>query len=92
MKLINQSFEILAVAPFATELMEKAGRVCYQSEHKVGPDTAVPFLQQKIKTGHTSVLEHGNITVKIITNRGVSKNKKAQTERTFKILCQLTES
>ncbi len=72
MKLINQSIEILTMTPNIIQLIEQAGRTCYKSEAKITDDSAAKFVKGLIKSGHTSVLEHGNITVKIITNRGVS--------------------
>lgn len=52
--------------------LEKYGRVCYKSEDNIGEDTYKNILKNIIKRGHTSVLEHEKITVRIICDRGVS--------------------
>ena len=52
--------------------LEKAARTCYKSEHKIDTSRTESFLQTLIRYGHESVLEHVNITVKFITDRGVS--------------------
>lgn len=74
MKIINPSHEIMAMPDpaFVMELIETAGRVCYKSEHKITEDSAENFVKGIIKTGHESVIEHVNITVKFICDRGVS--------------------
>lgn len=45
--------------------IELAGRVCYKSEKKITDDSALAFCQRIIKSGHTSVLEHSNVIVKV---------------------------
>jgi thymidylate synthase (FAD) len=52
--------------------VERAGRTCYKSEHKIEPDSAHRFIQKLIRMGHESVLEHGTITVRFLTDRAVS--------------------
>jgi thymidylate synthase (FAD) len=73
MKLVKQSwqFETDLTAPEQSlKLLEKAGRLCYQT---VGTeDSYEDFLAKRIKIGHESLIEHVNITVKIITDRGVT--------------------
>lgn len=69
MILVKPSFEILN-APVNLELIELAARTCYKSEHKLG--TNPNFLLNIIKSGHESVIEHLNVTVKFIIDRGVS--------------------
>ena len=65
MKLINSSYEI--IEPKSYDLgsvfkhIELCGRVCYKSEDKITPDSATKFVDRMIKSGHTSVLEHGTI-------------------------------
>lgn len=53
-------------------LIELAGRTCYKSEDKITKDSAAAFVKRIIKSGHHSVIEHVNITVRFITNRGVT--------------------
>jgi thymidylate synthase (FAD) len=52
--------------------IELCGRVCYKSEDKITPDSAVKFVSGIIKRGHESVLEHFSFTVRFIVDRGVS--------------------
>lgn len=52
--------------------IERAGRVCYKSEHKIEEGSAEKFLKTIIARNHESVLEHEKITVTIICDRGVS--------------------
>ena len=52
--------------------LEAAGRTCYKSENKMTEDSAANFVRNLIKRGHESVLEHVSITVRIITDRGIS--------------------
>lgn len=68
MFVIDPSHEILAnhISP---ELIEIAGRTCYKSEPKGNPDKFIEMIQ---KRGHESVLEHSMLTVRFVTNRGVS--------------------
>lgn len=52
--------------------IERAGRTCYKSEDKITDDSAAEFCRRMLNSGHHSVLEHHNITVRFITNRGVT--------------------
>ena len=52
--------------------IEKVGRICYKSESNITDDSAEKFVAGIIKRGHESVIEHFNITVKFITDRGIS--------------------
>ena len=52
--------------------IERAGRTCYKSEDKITSDSAKKFVATIIKSGHTSVIEHEKITVRIICDRGVT--------------------
>lgn len=45
--------------------IELAGRVCYKSEKKITEDSARAFCEQILKRGHTSVLEHSNVIVRV---------------------------
>jgi thymidylate synthase (FAD) len=74
MKIITPSFEILnSLAPDdILRNIENYGRVCYKSEGKTTKESASSFVSRIIKSGHESVIEHENITVKIVCDRGVS--------------------
>ena len=64
MKLIKQSFEIWS-QPAGLEgvykQIERVGRVCYKSEDKITEDSAKPFVDRMIKSGHGAMLEHGTV-------------------------------
>jgi len=44
------------------ELLEHAGRVCYRSTKRGEPG---PFLQNRIREGHESIIEHANLTFEV---------------------------
>ena len=74
MNIIQSSIEILNAPAYDTMLkkIEQIGRVCYKSEDKITDGSAENFIRGIIKRGHESVIEHENITVKVICDRGVS--------------------
>lgn len=45
--------------------IELAGRVCYKSEKKITEDSALDFCSRILSRGHTSVLEHANVIVRV---------------------------
>lgn len=64
MKLIKPSFEIWnqpAGLEGVYKQIEKVGRVCYKSEDKITEDSAKPFVDRMIKSGHGAMLEHGTV-------------------------------
>ena len=64
MRLINQSYEIWnqpAGLEGVYKQIERAGRVCYKSEDKITEDSAKPFVDRMIKSGHGAMLEHGTM-------------------------------
>lgn len=52
--------------------IERAGRICYKSEHNISDGSAEKFISNIIKRGHESVIEHEKITVRFICDRGVT--------------------
>jgi len=74
MKIIPPSHEILFIPDSNTVLknIEIAGRTCYKSEDKITPDSAAGFIRGIIKSGHHSVIEHMNLTVRFVCDRAVS--------------------
>lgn len=74
MKIIEPSVEIITPVDGEEILrhIERVGRVCYKSEDKITNKSARKFIEGIIKRGHESIIEHYNITVKFITDRGVS--------------------
>lgn len=70
MKLIKPSFEIWeqpAGLEGVYKQIEKVGRVCYKSEDKITEDSAKPFVDRMIKSGHGAMLEHGTVYLKFET-------------------------
>ena len=74
MKVIKPSFEI--ITPIDSEqilkTIEAVGRTCYKSEDKITDTSCESFVGGIIKRGHEAVIEHYNITVRLINDRGVS--------------------
>lgn len=78
MKVISPSYEILTdISPFATfelEQIERISRTCYKSEDRIKDqaESARKLIRGLIKKGHEAMLEHSQLTVKFICDRGVS--------------------
>lgn len=52
--------------------IERIGRVCYKSEHRITSSSAAPFVRSIIERGHESVLEHISITIRFVTDRAIA--------------------
>jgi len=52
--------------------IERYGRTAYKSEDKITQGSAELFIQKILKSGHESVIEHENLTVRFICDRGVT--------------------
>lgn len=68
MKLCKPLFEIWeqsAGLEGVYKQIEKVGRVCYKSEDKITEDSAKPFVDRMVKSGHGAMLEHGTVYLKI---------------------------
>lgn len=75
MKIIKPYFEIYNDGIYGEDVLrkiEKCGRICYKSEHKITEDSAKIFVKNIIKAGHEVVLEHESLTIKFVVDRGVS--------------------
>ncbi len=74
MRIIEPSFEILDElnGEMVLKKIEQIGRVCYKSEANITQDSASKFIENIIKSGHESVIEHEKISVRIICDRGVT--------------------
>ena len=78
MKKLNENYEILTKisegAKEELQMIEKIGRVCYKSEDLIIEDgeSAKKFVAMLIKNGHEAMLEHSNLSVKFIVDRGIS--------------------
>ena len=68
MRLIKPSWEIWEQEPGLIGIyrqIEYAGRICYKSSDKITEDSAKPFVDRMIKSGHGAMLEHGTVYLKI---------------------------
>lgn len=74
MKIVKPDVEILTPINGSEILkhIELCGRVCYKSEDRITDESCKSFAAGVIKRGHEAVLEHFNITVRFICDRGVS--------------------
>lgn len=87
MKLIKPSFQIIPQEDLFKHI-ELCGRVCYKSEDKITDDSAEKFVNGLIKSGHTSVLEHG--TVYLYFN-SISSDDMLDPESTFSVISELNK-
>lgn len=74
MKIISPSYTIIDKLD-PVEILKKieaAGRVCWKSEDKASEDSYERFIRLIIGKGHESVIEHANISVMFICDRGVT--------------------
>ena len=72
MILVKPSHNIEYLQPDVLVSIERAGRTCYKSEDKIIPDSAKKFVRMIIGRGYETVLEHANMTVRFICDRGVT--------------------
>lgn len=72
-KEVELSAELLHPMPYqwAMDIVEYAGRTCYQSFNTASPDKQYSFIKGLIHKGHESVLEHVNITMLVKIDRGI---------------------
>lgn len=70
--------ELLQITPNAEKVIEKAGRICYNSINKITKESHEKFIKNLIQRGHLSVLEHAMATFEI---SGVSRNMTHQLVR-----------
>ena len=64
MRIVKPNFEIWeqsAGLEGVYKQIERVGRVCYKSEDKITEDSAKPFVDRMIKSGHGAMLEHGTV-------------------------------
>ena len=67
MKLIESKVEIIEQEPGLEGVykqIEKAGRLCYKSEDKICEGSAEKMVENLMKRGHGSPLEHGTVYLK----------------------------
>lgn len=70
MRLIDPSVEMIKCDykdfDDVTRMIEKAGRICYKSEHKITTDSHINFIYMLSNKKHYSPMEHGTIYLKIV--------------------------
>ena len=72
MEMIEQSHKILQYPDNALWLIETAARTCYRSGARTQSGSDVEMVKKLIAREHFAMLEFGDVTVKFITNRGVT--------------------
>jgi len=70
--IVKPSVEIMSCTENLLKTLESAGRVCYKSEDKIKDGSADRIIKALVKAGHTSVLEHASVTVRVIGSRAMS--------------------
>ena len=74
MRVIKPGFEI--ITPIDREAVyrhiELCGRVCYKSEGNIDEGSAERLIRSMLARRHESPIEHFSISVRVITDRGVS--------------------
>lgn len=86
MKLIKSHFEIWEQEPGIQGIykaIEKAGRICYRSEDKITEDSAKPFVDRMIKSGHGAMLEHGTVYLEVPYNYYNQSNEVEEMEEFY---------
>ena len=71
MQVIKPSIEIEDYEKIVKKI-ELIGRVCYKSEGKITEDSAEKFIKGLLTRQHESVIEHENVTVRFVCDRGVT--------------------
>ena len=74
MRIIKPEVEILSNINQMDILktIEIAGRTCYKSEERITDDSSNKFVKMLIARGHEAMIEHVNISVKFVCDRGVT--------------------
>ena len=71
MKIVQPTFELMDHNNLL-RVIELGGRVCYKSEGAMGEGSDERLIEKLKSLKHESVFEHGVITVKFLTDRGVT--------------------
>jgi len=72
MKIEQPTVNILAYTPNMTKLIELSGRICWKSEDRIEDGSDIKFIEMLKGVNHSSVLEHGSISVLFSCDRGVT--------------------
>lgn len=68
MKLIRSNAKFIKQEPGLDgvyKAIELSGRTCYRSQDKITEDSSKDFVERMIKSGHTAMLEHGTVYLKM---------------------------
>lgn len=72
MKIVQPSVEFIAATPNIGQVIELGARNCYKSEDKIGEGSDERLFNQIVKQHHhDSVVEHGSVTIRVITDRSM---------------------
>lgn len=78
MKVVEQKVEIIGCSGMDVDgqavikHLEQVGRTCYKSHNRIKEGSAEKFVNGIVKSGHGSIVEHANVTVKFTTSRDVT--------------------
>lgn len=96
MELVKAHHEIMSPIDGEAILkhIELAGRLCYKSEDRITDESAKKFVRGLIKSGHHSVIEHYNVTVRFVCDRGCcyDKDTKVLTDAGWKYFYDVCET
>ena len=75
-RIVDPGYEIWTQldGDYILKFIEKCARNCYKSEGAITDDSAAKMVRKLIELGHTAMLEHFNITVKITCDLGCYKD------------------
>lgn len=72
MKIIEPRVDFIVATPNIGRVIELGARNCYKSEDRIGEGTDEKLFNQIVKQHHhDSVVEHGSITIRIVTDRAM---------------------
>jgi thymidylate synthase (FAD) len=72
MKIVEPKVDFITATPNIGQVIELGARNCYKSEDKIGEGSDERLFNQIVKQHHhDSVVEHGSITIRIITDRAM---------------------
>jgi thymidylate synthase (FAD) len=72
MKIATPSAKLIWATPEPEKMIERAGRVCYKSEHLITDYSAAKFVQMLVEREHGAMLEHAGASILFTTDRGVT--------------------
>lgn len=69
---VYENVELLFITPNSEKIIEKAGRICYNSLDRITNESCSSFIKNLIKHKHESVLEHAYASFQIKCSRACS--------------------